>query len=180
MSCSATARTHWWVRQHFRRLYGVVRQVSKRRANKVKHDIVGGSIEMDRGVLDRMARRRSSIAAQLGPGHRHPRRLRRHERLQVKGPPRGTTAIQIIQEANVSGGIPGVTEVACRSGRSLSVPARKGLLGADATISEADTANLIFRAGFSTAAEQVAELLRVAEFGMDVVRARSQRLGRPK
>ncbi|TXT35949.1 MAG: Chemotaxis protein histidine kinase-like protein [Comamonadaceae bacterium] len=37
------------------RLYGVVRQAAKDVGKSVKLDIVGGSLEMDRGVLDRMA-----------------------------------------------------------------------------------------------------------------------------
>ena len=36
------------------RLYRVVRQASKETGKQVKLDITGGSIEMDRGVLDRM------------------------------------------------------------------------------------------------------------------------------
>ena len=36
------------------RLYGVVRQAAKESGKQVKLDIVGGSIEMDRGVVDRM------------------------------------------------------------------------------------------------------------------------------
>jgi len=38
------------------RLYSVVRQAAKECAKPVKLEIVGGSIEMDRGVLDRMTR----------------------------------------------------------------------------------------------------------------------------
>jgi len=37
------------------RLYGVVRQASKDAGKQVKLDISGGAIEIDRGVLDRMA-----------------------------------------------------------------------------------------------------------------------------
>lgn len=36
------------------RLYAVVRQASKETGKQIKLDIAGGSIEMDRGVLDRM------------------------------------------------------------------------------------------------------------------------------
>ena len=36
------------------RLYGVVRQAAKDADKQVKLDIVGGSLEMDRGVLDRV------------------------------------------------------------------------------------------------------------------------------
>jgi chemosensory pili system protein ChpA (sensor histidine kinase/response regulator) len=36
------------------RLYAVVRQASKETGKQIKLDITGGSIEMDRGVLDRM------------------------------------------------------------------------------------------------------------------------------
>ncbi|MFX9046465.1 hypothetical protein ABTN37_18900, partial [Acinetobacter baumannii] len=36
------------------RLYAVVRQSSKETGKQIKLDITGGSIEMDRGVLDRM------------------------------------------------------------------------------------------------------------------------------
>jgi chemosensory pili system protein ChpA (sensor histidine kinase/response regulator) len=46
------------------RLYAVVRQSSKETGKQIKLDITGGSIEMDRGVLDRMTGLRAP-AAQL-------------------------------------------------------------------------------------------------------------------
>ena len=42
------------------RLYRVVRLAAKETGKQVRLDIVGGSIEMDRGVLDRMTPARSS------------------------------------------------------------------------------------------------------------------------
>ena len=47
------------------RLYRVVRQAAKETGKQVRLDIVGGSIEIDRGVLDRMTRCLRAPAAQL-------------------------------------------------------------------------------------------------------------------
>ena len=53
------------------RLYRVVRQAAKETGKQVRLDIVGGSIEIDRGVLDRMTGRlRAPAAQQRGARHR--------------------------------------------------------------------------------------------------------------
>ena len=60
------------------RLYRVVRQAAKETGKQVRLDIVGGSIEIDRGVLDRMTRRLRAPAAQLRrPRHRAARGAQR-------------------------------------------------------------------------------------------------------
>ena len=56
------------------RLYRVVRQAAKETGKQVRLDIVGGSIEIDRGVLDRMTGAvRAPAAQQRDPRHRDAR-----------------------------------------------------------------------------------------------------------
>ena len=153
------------------RLYGVVRQAGKETGKQVKLDIVGGSIEMDRGVLDRMA-----------PAFEH---LLRNSvghgieaaavRTAAGKPATGTITVQIVQEANDISVAFGDDGGGLQIDKIVERARAQGLLGADATISEADAANLIFQAGFSTA-EQVTELSGRG-IGMDVVRAEVNALG---
>ena len=147
------------------RLYGVVRQAGKETGKQVKFDM-GGSIEMDRGVLDRMAPAfehllRNSVGHGIEPAA-VPERLRvnRHGYDHHSDGPAGRPTT-FRWHLGTTGQV---------NPRSLNVPERKDFNGADATISEADAANLIFQAGFSTA-EQVTELSGRG-IGMDVVRAR--------
>ena len=78
------------------RLYGVVRQAAKDSGKQVKLDITGGSIEMDRGVLDRM-----------GPAFEHMlRNSVAHgvesaaDRVAAGKAPVGTITIHVNQESN--------------------------------------------------------------------------------
>ena len=153
------------------RLYGVVRQAGKETGKQVKLDIVGGSIEMDRGVLDRMAPAfehmlRNSVAHGIEPSA---------ERLAAGKPATGTITVQIVQEANDISVAFGDDGGGLRMEKIVERARAQGLLAADASISEADAANLIFQAGFSTA-EQVTELSGRG-IGMDVVRAEVNALG---
>ena len=153
------------------RLYGVVRQAGKETGKQVKLDIVGGSIEMDRGVLDRMAPAfehllRNSVGHGIEPAA---------VRTAAGKPATGTITIQIIQEANDISVAFGDDGGGLQIEKIVERARAQGLLGADATISEADAANLIFQAGFSTA-EQVTELSGRG-IGMDVVRAEVNALG---
>jgi chemosensory pili system protein ChpA (sensor histidine kinase/response regulator) len=153
------------------RLYGVVRQAAKDAGKLVKLDITGGSIEMDRGVLERM-----------GPAFEH--MLRNSvghgiesaaDRAASGKTAVGTITIHVNQESNdvsVSfsddgGGLP------LEKIRAKAIA--NGVIAADADLSSADAANLIFMPGFSTA-DQVTELSGRG-IGMDVVRSEVNSLG---
>ncbi len=153
------------------RLYRVVRQAAKETGKQVRLDIVGGSIEIDRGVLDRMT-----------PAFEH--LLRNCVTHGIEKPELRTSAgkdavgnivVALRQEGN---------EVAVEfrddgAGLDLKRIREKGiamgLLQAHEEQSAADLANLIFNPGFSTA-ETVTELSGRG-VGMDVVRSEVNAMG---
>jgi chemosensory pili system protein ChpA (sensor histidine kinase/response regulator) len=153
------------------RLYGVVRQAAKDTAKQVKLDIVGGSIEMDRGVLDRMA-----------PAFEHMLRNavvhgieEMADRVSAGKPSAGTITIQVNQESN------DVSVSFTDDGEGLHLDRihakaiANGVLAAGESLSDGDAANLIFMPGFTTA-DQVTELAGRG-IGMDVVRSEVTSLG---
>jgi chemosensory pili system protein ChpA (sensor histidine kinase/response regulator) len=153
------------------RLYGVVRQAAKDAGKQVKLDITGGSIEMDRGVLDRMAPAfehllRNAVAHGIESAD---------VRLAAGKPPAGAITIHVSQESNdvsVSfqddgGGL--------HAERIRQKAIANGVIGADDALSDAEAANLIFMPGFSTA-ESITELAGRG-IGMDVVRSEVNALG---
>lgn len=153
------------------RLYGVVRQAAKDAGKQVKLDILGGSIEMDRGVLDRMAPAFEHLLRNsVGHGIENA-----SERGQSGKPSVGTITIQVNQESN------DVSVAFSDDGAGLHLDKIRakaianGVIGASDALSEADAANLIFMPGFSTA-DQVTELSGRG-IGMDVVRSEVNALG---
>lgn len=153
------------------RLYRVVRLAAKETGKQVKLDILGGSIEMDRGVLDRMT-----------PAFEH--LLRNCVAHGVEEPDRRTSAgkdasgnivISLHHEGN------DVSVAFQDDGAGLNLPRirekalQQGLITADQQLSDSEAANLIFLPGFSTAT-QVTELSGRG-IGMDVVRAEVNALG---
>lgn len=153
------------------RLYGVVRQASKDAGKLVKLDISGGSIEIDRGVLDRMAPAfehllRNAVAHGIETST---------DRVVAGKSPTGNIAIQVHQESN------DVTVSFTDDGSGLHLDRirnkaqTKGLISDGDALSDADAANLIFMPGFSTA-DEVTELSGRG-IGMDVVRAEVHALG---
>lgn len=153
------------------RLYRVVRLAAKESGKQVKLDILGGSIEMDRGVLDRMT-----------PAFEH--LLRNCVAHGVETPDvrtgagkdaTGTISIHVRQEGN------DVSVEFQDDGAGLNLPRirekalQQGLITPDQQISDAEASNLIFMPGFSTAA-QVTELAGRG-IGMDVVRSEVNALG---
>ena len=153
------------------RLYGVVRQAAKDSGKQVKLDITGGSIEMDRGVLDRM-----------GPAFEHMlRNSVAHgvesaaDRVAAGKVGVGTISIHVNQESN------DVSVSFSDDGGGLHLERIRakalanGVMAADEVLSDADAANLIFMPGFSTA-DQVTELSGRG-IGMDVVRSEVNALG---
>ena len=82
------------------RLYRVVRQAAKETGKQVRLDIVGGSIEIDRGVLDRMTGLVRAPAAQLrDPRHRAARRARHGAGKEAAG----SIVVSLTQEGNEVG-----------------------------------------------------------------------------
>jgi chemosensory pili system protein ChpA (sensor histidine kinase/response regulator) len=129
------------------RLYRVVRQAAKETGKTVRLDITGGAIEIDRGVLERMA----------GPFEHLLRNSVAHG---VESPERGVAA------GKDAGGLVSITvaqsgnEVAVEVAddgagldlaRIRSLAVARGVLAADAEASDAELAQIVFKPGFSTA-----------------------------
>lgn len=153
------------------RLYRVVRQASKDTGKPVRLDIVGGSIEMDRGVLERMTPAfehllRNSVAHGIEDAALRER---------VGKDATGLITIDLQHEGNdvsVSFGDDGAgLDLARIEQRARAL----GLIDGAAPLTPEAAAELIFRPGFSTAA-QVSELAGRG-IGMDVVRAEVAALG---
>jgi chemosensory pili system protein ChpA (sensor histidine kinase/response regulator) len=153
------------------RLYGVVRQAGKDTGKQVKLDITGGSIEMDRGVLERMAPAfehmlRNAVAHGIEETS---------ARTNAGKPAAGTITIHVNHESN------DVSVSFSDDGGGLHLDKIRakaianGVISADDVLSERDAANLIFTPGFSTA-DQITELAGRG-IGMDVVRSEINALG---
>ncbi|HSI55738.1 MAG TPA: Hpt domain-containing protein [Ramlibacter sp.] len=153
------------------RLYRVIRLASKETGKQVKLDITGGSIEMDRGVLDRMT-----------PAFEHLLRNCVAHGIETPGvrtaagkDPVGTILIGLHHEGN------DVSVEFRDDGAGLNLARirekarQQGLVPAGQDVTDQDAANLIFMPGFSTATE-VTELAGRG-IGMDVVRAEVNALG---
>ena len=153
------------------RLYAVVRRTSKETGKQVKLGLTGGTIEMDRGVLERMV-----------PAFEHLLRncvdhgIEKPELRTAAGKPAsGTISVQVQQEGN---------DVAVSfhdDGAGLNVERirdkalAQGLITADEVVDAARAAQLIFMPGFTTAQQVTGVSGR--GIGMDVVRSEVQALG---
>jgi len=153
------------------RLYRVIRLASKETGKQVKLDITGGSIEMDRGVLDRMTPAFEHLLRNcVAHGIEDPA-----TRAAAGKDPIGTIVIGLHHEGN------DVSVEFRDDGAGLNLrrirekAAHQGLVAPGQELSDADAAQLIFMPGFSTAAE-VTELSGRG-IGMDVVRAEVNALG---
>jgi chemosensory pili system protein ChpA (sensor histidine kinase/response regulator) len=153
------------------RLYRVVRLASKESGKQVKLDITGGSIEMDRGVLDRMTPAFEHLLRNcVGHGIEAPA-----VRTAAGKDPTGTIVIGLHYEGN------DVSVEFHDDGAGLNLSRirekalQRGLIAAGQEVSDQEAANLIFLPGFSTA-EQVTELAGRG-IGMDVVRSEVAALG---
>lgn len=153
------------------RLYRVVRQAAKETGKQVRLDIVGGSIEIDRGVLDRMTPAFEHLLRNcVTHGIESP-----EVRARAGKDATGNIVVALHQEGN---------EVAVEfrddgAGLNLARIREKGLamglLNPNEEHSAGDLANLIFTPGFSTA-ETVTELAGRG-VGMDVVRSEVNAMG---
>ncbi|MFT4241229.1 MAG: Hpt domain-containing protein [Acidovorax sp.] len=153
------------------RLYAVVRQASKETGKQIKLDITGGSIEMDRGVLDRMTPAFEHLLRNcVAHGIEDPQ-----VRAVAGKPAIGTITVDLRHEGN------DVSVEFRDDGAGLNLPRirekalAQGLVAPGAELSDADAANLIFMPGFSTASEVTG--LAGRGIGMDVVRSEINALG---
>ena len=153
------------------RLYRVVRQAAKETGKSVRLDIVGGSIEVDRGVLDRMTGAFEHLLRNcVGHGIEMP-----DVRSAAGKDSTGSIIVALSQEGNEVG-------VEFRDdGAGLNLPRIRekglalGLLDPNQPATDAELANLIFSPGFSTA-ETITELAGRG-VGMDVVRSEVNAIG---
>jgi chemosensory pili system protein ChpA (sensor histidine kinase/response regulator) len=153
------------------RLYRTVRQAGKDAGKAVRLDILGGTTEIDRGVLDRMAGAfehllRNAVAHGLESAP---------QRAQAGKPATGSITLNLRQEGSevvvaISDDGAGLDYAA------ISAKARAlGLLQGDAQATEAQLREFIFRPGFSSM-EQATEVAGRG-VGLDVVRTDTRALG---
>jgi chemosensory pili system protein ChpA (sensor histidine kinase/response regulator) len=153
------------------RLFRVTRQTSKEVDKRVNLDIRGGTVEIDRGVLEKMA---GPFEHLLRNAIVHGIESREARRAAGKNEV-GELLVEIRQEGN---------EVVIRFsddgqglnlGRLRDKAKRIGLLANDSDMSDEEVTDLIFHPGFSTA-EEITELAGRG-VGMDVVRSEAAALG---
>jgi chemosensory pili system protein ChpA (sensor histidine kinase/response regulator) len=153
------------------RLYRTVRQAAKETGKQVRLDIVGGGIEIDRGVLERMT----------GPFDHLLRNCVAHgietpEQRAAAGKDKGgSITITITQEGNEVGVEVRDDGAGLNLARIRERGVERGLIAADAQTSNDELAQLIFAPGFSTA-QSVTELAGRG-VGLDVVRAEVNAMG---
>ena len=153
------------------RLYRVVRQASKDTGKQVKLDLLGGTIEMDRGMLDRMTPAFEHLLRNcVAHGIESP-----EVRVAAGKDPVGLITVHLKHEGN------DVSVDFSDDGRGLDLDRIRekalglGLIQPHQVMSDQEAANLIFQAGFSTAT-QVTELSGRG-IGMEVVRSEVNALG---
>ncbi|MCY7314682.1 MAG: response regulator, partial [Rubrivivax sp.] len=153
------------------RLYRTVRQAAKETAKQVRLDIVGGSIEIDRGVLERMAGSFEHLLRNcVAHGVEIPA-----ERERAGKDQHGSITVTVAQAGNEV-----AVEVA-DDGAGLDLARirqrgiERGLLAPDNVADAAALSQLIFAPGFSTA-ETVTELAGRG-VGLDVVRSEVNAMG---
>jgi chemosensory pili system protein ChpA (sensor histidine kinase/response regulator) len=146
------------------RLYRVVRQASKETGKQVRLDIIGGQIEMDRGVLDRMtAAFEHLLRNSVVHGIESPER-----RLALGKSAEGRIDIRLAQELN------DVSVTFQDDGAGLDLlrlrekAKAQGLIDSGAVLTDEEAAQLIYTPGLSTASE--VSSLAGRGVGMDVVR----------
>ena len=153
------------------RLYRVVRLASKETGKKVRLDLLGGTIEMDRGMLDRMTPAFEHLLRNcVAHGIESPQ-----VRLAAGKDPIGLITVHLRQEGN------DVSVEFSDDGAGLDLQRIRekaqtlGLVEAGQILDDQQAANMIFMPGFTTAS-YVTELAGRG-IGMDVVRSEVNGVG---
>ena len=153
------------------RLYRVVRQASKDSAKQVKLDLLGSTIEMDRGMLDRMTPAFEHLLRNcVAHGIESPA-----VRIAAGKDAAGLITVHLRQEGN------DVSVEFSDDGAGLDLKriyekaVSSGLISADQVMDDQQAAGLIFMPGFTTAT-QITELSGRG-IGMDVVRSEVNSVG---
>ena len=153
------------------RLYGVVRQAAKDAGKQVKLDIVGGSMDLDRSVLERMAPAfEHMLRNAVAHGIEDP-----EQRIVAGKPQVGSITIALRHEGNDVSVEFQDDGVGLDLQRIYDKAVASGLVGPGTVLGNAEIANLIFAPGFSTA-EKITELSGRG-IGLDVVRSEVDALG---
>ena len=153
------------------RLYRVVRQAAKETGKQVRLDIVGGSIEIDRGVLDRMTGAFEHLVRNsVTHGIELPA-----ARTAAGKDATGAIVVSVTQDGNEVGVEVRDDGAGLDLNRIRSKAQTQGIIATDADLPDDQLANLIFTPGFSTA-DKVTELSGRG-VGMDVVRSEVQAIG---
>ncbi|HEY2561237.1 MAG TPA: Hpt domain-containing protein [Caldimonas sp.] len=147
------------------RLYRVVRLAAKETGKQVRLDIIGGSIEIDRGVLDRMTGAFEHLLRNCVSHGIEPPETRKAAGKE----PTGTIVVALSHEGNEVGVEFRDDGAGLDLARIRAKGEASGLIAPGSAHTDAELANLIFTAGFSTA-DTVTELAGRG-VGMDVVRA---------
>ena len=153
------------------RLYRVVRQAAKETGKQVRLDIEGGSIEIDRGVLDRMT---SAFEHLVRNSVTHGIELP-DTRTATGKDATGAITVAVTQDGNEVGVEVRDDGAGLDLNRIRNKALANGLISTDATLSDDQLASLIFTPGFTTA-DKVTELSGRG-VGMDVVRSEVQAIG---
>jgi chemosensory pili system protein ChpA (sensor histidine kinase/response regulator) len=153
------------------RLYRVIRQASKDTGKQVRLDLLGGTIEMDRSMLDRMTPAFEHLLRNcVAHGIEMPQ-----DRIKAGKEPIGLITVDLRHEGNdvsvdFSDDGAGLDLQRIRD-KALSL----GLVTSDQSLADKEVSELIFMPGFTTAV-QVTELAGRG-IGMDVVRSEVNSLG---
>ncbi len=153
------------------RLYRVVRQAAKETGKQVRLDITGGSIEVDRGVLDRMTGTFEHLLRNCVTHGIEPPKVRS----AAGKDPIGTITMMLSQEGNEVGVEVRDDGAGLNLQRIRAKGEAMGLIERDVSYTDAELASLIFTPGFSTA-DTVTELAGRG-VGMDVVRSEVNAIG---
>jgi len=153
------------------RLYRTVRQAAKETGKQVRMEIIGGAIEIDRGVLERMT----------GPFEHLLRNCVAHGieapavRQAAGKEAAGLVSVTVAQAGNEVAVDVADDGAGLDQSRVRARAVERGLIAPDSRISDDELSQLIFMPGFSTA-ETVTELAGRG-VGLDVVRAEVNAMG---
>ena len=153
------------------RLYRVVRQAAKELGKRVSMDLRGASVEIDRGVLERMAAPiehllRNAVAHGVEPPA---------ARLAAGKAEAGEIRLEVRQEGNEVVLVFADDGGGLDTARIVAKARESGLVRDDQAVSDTEASELIFLPGFSTAG--TVDEISGRGVGLDVVRAEVSSLG---